>query len=113
MKKISLRSFIVIFLIADFLMFGVAFIALSSYSVSYGRFCTESITDNNGEDIVKIYDESFYIHHEPEWKNYAVYFDNYRYFGFSAESYEIERGDNYIDIIYLHNHHNFRVRIHL
>ena len=112
MKKISLRLFIVIFMIADFLMFGPAFIALFSDGVG-GGFSTEVITDNNGENIAEIYDESFYLHYEPEWKHYTVYYDNYRYFSFSAEKYEIERENDYIDIIHDHNGHKFRVRIHL
>ena len=119
MKKISLRFLIVIFLIADFLMFGPAFIALLSdiallsEDVGGVGFCTEVITDNNGENIAKIYNESFFLHYEPEWMHYTVYYDNYRYSGFSAKSYETERENDYIDIIYDHNGHNFRVRIHL
>ncbi|MDE7293175.1 MAG: hypothetical protein K2N72_01995 [Oscillospiraceae bacterium] len=113
MKKISLRFFIVIFLIADFLMFGPAFIALLSEDVGGGGYSTEVITDNNGENIVEIYDETLYIHHEPDWYHYTVYYDNYRYFSFNAKSYETEREDDYIDIIYDNNGHNFRVRIHL
>lgn len=113
MKKISLRFFIVIFLIADILMFGPAFIALLSEDVGGVGFCTEVITDNNGENIAEIYNESFFLHYEPEWYHYNVYYDKYHYFGFSAKSYETERENDHVDIIFDNNHHNFRVRIHL
>lgn len=105
MKNKTTNILIVVFLLCDILLFGFLTIEiLSIKSHLYSSQRCKTISTNDGKIVLDIYDESIYLHHEPDYYRYTVDKNGEIYMSFSTHDYEVQIENNSIVLEYEHNH---------
>lgn len=113
-KKNSIDLFVNIFILLDIVLFCIIMLySLSTYNgVSYEPYLIETITNSDGTSSIEIYDETLYVNHEPRMYDTSIKYNGKHYAAFTSnydgKAYEIEYGDEYVDILYINR---FRLRI--
>lgn len=112
MKNKALNIIISIFLFADTALFGILIIQslyLGGHTYQSDNFKTVSSSD--GKVVLKIYDETLYVHHEPDYYLYTADRNGKAYMSFSTKKYNTETEDDHIILEYEHDHNlKFKVR---
>lgn len=112
MKNRALNIIISLFLFFDLALFGLLIIqALYSGGHTYWSDNYKTVTSSNEKVVLDIYDESVYVHHEPDYCLFTVDRNGKTYMSFSSENYDVKSKDDYIILEYEHNHNlRFMVR---
>lgn len=106
MKNKVLNILIPIFLLCDIVLFGLLILSVLRVGTghTYPSDNYKTVSSSNGKAVLDIYDESLYVHHEPDYCLYTADRNGKTYMSFSSEKYDVEINNDYAVLEYEHNH---------
>lgn len=111
MKNKIINIVICVLLLCDMALFAViTLLALLRGGHIYTSDSCETAASSDGKTVLDIYDETFYINHEPDTHDYTVDKNGKTYMSFSAEKYYTDEKDEFVILEYEHNH---RLKFHV
>lgn len=109
MKSKALNIIISVFLFFDIALFGA--LVIGAFNLPYLGGHTywsddhKTAASSDEKVVLDIYDESVYVHHEPDYCHYTVDRNGKTYMSFSSENYDVEIKDDSVILEYEHSHH--------
>lgn len=105
MKNKVLDILISIFLLCDIALFGLLMIlVLCRGGHIYSLDNYKTISTSTEKLVLDIYDESLYVHHEPDFHLFTVDRNGKTYMSFSTQEYDVQVKNDSIILEYEHNH---------
>lgn len=108
MKSKALNIIISVFLFFDIALFGA--LVIGAFNLPYLGGHTywsddhKTVASSDEKVVLDIYDESVYVHHEPDHYHYTVDRNGKTYMSFSSENYDVEIKDDSVILEYEHSH---------
>lgn len=105
MKNKIINIAVCVLLLCDMTLFAVITLsALSWGGHIYASDSCETVSSSDGKTVLDIYDESLYLHDEPDTYFYTVKKNGKTYMSFSANGYDTKEENEFIILEYEHDH---------